>query len=279
MKKHHIILIAITVIIGAQANARELSIQQRLANVEKQLQQQSDGRTNTADVVVQNQQLQQQVAELKGVIEEQNYQIEKLKEKQKLLYIDIDSRLAELEAGTTTNTNVTQNVTDTAVATSDTNQGSASSAENTSQGDTDVNTIDADNSQQQPVLSTFQDDYDIAFAHLRGGRFLESARAFEDFIQKYPNNELTDNAYYWLGESYYVKRQYPQALAAFQALTQKFPNSSKAPDSWLKIGYSYYEMDDLIKADEGLNKVIDTYPNTDVAKLAKGRLRQLQRDN
>ena len=79
----------------------------------------------------------------------------------------------------------------------------------------------------KPKLSSYQEDYDSAFAHLRAGRFLESARAFEDFIQSYPQNELTDNAYYWLGESYYVKRQYPQALAAFQSLTTKFPDSSK----------------------------------------------------
>jgi TolA-binding protein len=82
-----------------------------------------------------------------------------------------------------------------------------------------------------------------------------------------------------LGESYYVKRQYPQALAAFQSLTVKFPDSSKASDSWLKIGYSYYEMDDLAKAETNLQKVVDSYPNTSIARLAKNRLLQLRRDN
>ncbi len=276
MKKYHMILIALVVIFSNHVNARELSIQQRLANLEKLFEQQSGNRTNTADIVIQNQKLQQQVAELKGVVEEQNYQIEKLKEKQKLLYIDIDSRLAELESSKVSNTGVSQNVNLTAESdNTQVDSVDASALENIAVNEAVENSV----TQQEPVLSSFQDDYDIAFAHLRGGRFLESARAFEDFIQKYPNNELTDNAYYWLGESYYVKRQYPQALAAFLTLTEKFPDSAKAADSWLKIGYSYYEMDDFVKADESLKKVINSYPNSNIARLAKNRLRQLQRDN
>lgn len=278
MNKYHMIVMALIVIFSTHINARELSIQQRLAKVEKLLEQQSGSRTNTADVVIQNQKLQQQVAELKGIIEEQNYQIEKLKEKQKLLYIDMDSRLAELESGKVNSTAPPQGVnvaTESDAIGSDIDSSEGQMVENNSMNEV----VDNNSMQQEPVLSTFQDDYDIAFAHLRGGRFLESARAFEDFIQKYPNNELTDNAYYWLGESYYVKRQYPQALSAFMMLTDKFPDSAKAADSWLKIGYSYYEMDDFIKADETLKKVINNYPNTNIARLAKNRLRQLQRDN
>ena len=250
-------------------NAKELSIQQRLMKLEEQISSQPSGRANVADLVVQNQTLQQQIAELKGMIEEQNYQIKSLKEKQKLLYVDIDSRLAELESRSTITSQASQ---------PDPTDEPQETAIEVEQSFNDLPVASGSNT-EQPVLSSSEDDYDIAFAHLKAGRFLESARAFEDFIQNHPNNELTDNAYYWLGESYYVKRQYPQALAAFQSLTEKFPNSSKAPDSWLKIGYSYYEMDDLIKADENLKKVVNNYPNTSIARLAKNRLRQLQRDH
>ena len=276
MKKHIIIFSTLMGLLAFNVNAKDLSIQQRIANLEKQIKQQADNRSNTADIVIQNQKLQQQIAELKGVIEEQNHQIQSLKEKQKLLYIDIDSRLTELES---------ENINTPVIMTPD---GGVSGEIATQTVDVDESyndsalTIDAiatDTMVAEPRLSNYQDDYDIAFAHLRAGRFLESARAFEDFIQKYPNNELTDNAYYWLGESYYVKRQYPQALSAFQSLTEKFPSSAKAPDSWLKIGYSYYEMDDFIKADENLRKVMNNYPNSSIARLAKNRLRQLQRDH
>lgn len=268
--KTPLLLLAFFCSFTASIHAAELSIQQRLAVVEKLVKQKSEGRNSAADLVMQLQVLQQQIAEMKGIIEEQNHQIKSLKEKQKLLYIDIDSRLAQLESqsGNNNSTNQQTNIsnpikTDTVVVDEDYGQPSV-----------ETNVINA-----VPKLSTFQEDYDIAFAHLRAGRFLESARAFEDFIQTYPQNNLTDNAYYWLGESYYVKRQYPQALAAFQSLTTKFPDSSKASDSLLKIGYSYYEMDDLAKAETHLQLVTEKYPNTSIARLAKNRLLQLRRDN
>lgn len=269
MKKYiSITLLLITVMaFSVQAKrTKEPTIQQRLAKLEQQAKQQPSSNINAADLVIENEKLQQQMAQLKGIIEEQNHRIDSLKEKQKLLYLDIDSRLAELESNSSTHKTTVDMTSNTTPIVE---------PQNNADTQTNITTVDT----SSPQLSGFQDEYDIAFAHLRAGRFLESARAFEDFIQKYPNNELTDNAYYWLGESYYVKRQYPQALAAFQSLTSKFPNSTKAPDSWLKIGYSYYEMDDLAKADENLKKVINNYPNSSVARLAQNRLRQLQRDH
>ncbi len=265
MKNITIIILCLSTISIATA-AKRLSIQDRLTIIEDKIEQQVVNTSNSADIIMQVQKLQQQIAQLKGTIEEQNHQINNLKEKQKLLYIDIDSRLGELESKPNTTTSTTTHkspILDTVEI-----------DEDYSKAEVTTNTMTA-----QPALSNDQDDYDIAFAHLRAGRFLESARAFEGFIQKYPNNELTSNAYYWLGESYYVKRQYPQALAAFKSLTSKFPNSKKIADSWLKIGYSYYEMDDLIQAEENLKKVINSFPNTPIARLAKNRLNQMQRDH
>ena len=275
------VLLSVFVLNAVQA-AKELTIQQRLYNLEKQMKQPQDNRSNVADVVLEVQTLQQQIAELKGVIEEQAYQINSLKEKQKLLYVDMDSRLSDLEVNNSLNTS--SNPTISNDLSSVDNQDSQNTADTTTQPltvEVDEGYNDGVSTQaiDEPALSSDQDDYDIAFAHLRAGRFLESARAFENFIQKYPNNDLTDNAYYWLGESYYVKRQYPQALAAFQTLTESFPTSAKAADSLLKIGYSYYEMDDFVKAEENLQKVIDNYPNSSLARLAKNRLRQLLRDH
>ena len=258
-------------LISFSAQGKKISLQDRMAKLERIVLEQGNSAVNTADIVAQNQELQQQIAELRGIIEEQGHQIQALKDKQKLLYVDIDSRLAELELSPVNNdkpTNQEQSPT------TNTESLTVEVDENYNNGVASTDTI-----QSEPKLSTYQDDYDIAFAHLRAGRFLESARAFEGFIQKHPENELTANAYYWLGESYYVKRQYPQALAAFQALIDKFPQSKKTADAGLKIGYCYYEMDDLIQAEKQLNKVVSSYPNTSIARLAQNRLRQMRRDH
>jgi tol-pal system protein YbgF len=251
--------------------SKKVSLQDRMAKLEQIVMEQSNSQVSTADIVAQNQELQQQIAELRGIIEEQNHQIQALKDKQKLLYVDIDSRLAELELSPVNNS---QPIDQQELQTTNTQPLTVEVDESYNNSAVSTDTV-----QNEPKLSSYQDDYDIAFAHLRAGRFLESARAFEGFIQRHPENDLTANAYYWLGESYYVKRQYPQALAAFQALIEKFPTSKKIADAGLKIGYCYYEMDDLTQAEKHLNQVVNSYPNTSIARLAGNRLRQMRRDH
>jgi tol-pal system protein YbgF len=119
-------------------------------------------------------------------------------------------------------------------------------------------------------------EYDQAFNALKDGRYAESARRFQGFIGQYPNSELTPNAYYWLGESYYVTQNYPISLDTFQKLLAQFPNSQKAPDALLKVGYCQYEMKQWDQAEATLNQVVQKYPDTTVARLAQGRLRALK---
>ncbi len=59
---------------------------------------------------------------------------------------------------------------------------------------------------------------------------------FLDFIAKYPKHPLVANAQYWIGEAYYVQRDYRQALVEFQKVLESAPGSAKAGDALLKIG-------------------------------------------
>ena len=118
-----------------------------------------------------------------------------------------------------------------------------------------------------------------AFAALKDGRYAESARRFQAFLDQYPSSGLASNAYYWLGESYYVTQNYKIALQSFQTLLQRYPESQKAPDALLKVGYSQYELKQWDQAEATLNQVVETYPDTTVAHLAQGRLRALKSES
>ena len=48
---------------------------------------------------------------------------------------------------------------------------------------------------------------------------------------RYPDSAIADNAQYWLGEAYYVTRDYEQAGAAFRTVGERWPNSRKSPDA------------------------------------------------
>ncbi len=68
----------------------------------------------------------------------------------------------------------------------------------------------------------------------------EARRAFDAFIESNPDHDLTDNAYYWLGETYYVVKDYASASHHFALGLQRFPDGNKAPDIMLKLGMSLY---------------------------------------
>lgn len=120
-----------------------------------------------------------------------------------------------------------------------------------------------------------QSAYDHAFDTLKGGNYAAAVMQFQQFLQDYPNNNLDDNAQYWLGESYYVMRDYDHAAAAFRTVGDKYPQSRKAPDALLKLGYTQIDQQ---KNDEGratLQLVLQRFPMSDAAKLAMERLMQL----
>ena len=121
-------------------------------------------------------------------------------------------------------------------------------------------------------------DYDQALAILREGRYDEAAQAFDRFLGNYPGSSYADNASYWLGETYYVTRDFDRALTTFQGLTERSPNSPKAPDSYLKTGYIHYEKQDWAAARAALDTVVSGYPGTTAARLASDRLQRMKKE-
>jgi len=290
-----------TAAVAMPATAQRLSLAERVDRLE---QQQAGGPGNNAvDLVNQIQALQSQVQQLQGQVEELKHQLDESKQRSKDQYIDLDSRIGRLEghapagaqpppgAGARNDApppdielgagpgagaipagrpndappRVRQNVGELR----DDERGDLSAPPPESAADAGASPADA--AGEQPA-------YDAAFAALKDGRYAESARRFQAFLDEYPSSGLAGNAYYWLGESYYVTQNYRIALKSFQTLLQRYPESLKAPDALLKVGYSQYELKEWDQAEATLNQVVQTYPDTTVAHLAQGRLRALKTD-
>ena len=78
--------------------------------------------------------------------------------------------------------------------------------------------------------------YDLALKKLQMGAYQEAQAELQNFLDLYPRDRLAGNAQYWLGETFYVQRDYKNATAAFLAGYTNYSNSIKAPDSLLKLG-------------------------------------------
>ena len=54
----------------------------------------------------------------------------------------------------------------------------------------------------------------------------------------HPNDALASNAQYWLGETYYVRRDFAAAAKAFAEGYKKYKDGAKAADTLLKLAMS-----------------------------------------
>ena len=104
-----------------------------------------------------------------------------------------------------------------------------------------------------------QSDYARAFDMLKGGDYSQAQAAFRDFLRDHPDGSLADNAQYWIGEAYYVTRDYDHAAEAFARVGERWPDSRKAPDAMLKLGYTQFEQKRYAAARGTLQQVVDRY--------------------
>jgi len=115
-------------------------------------------------------------------------------------------------------------------------------------------------------------EYRAAVELLRSGHHEDAIVALRAFIQHFPRHDYADNAQYWLGEAFYVQKDYQHALLEFRATIETYPRGNKVPDALLKVGYCYQALGQAEKAHATLEQVVNLYPKSEPAVLAAKRL-------
>ncbi len=108
--------------------------------------------------------------------------------------------------------------------------------------------------------------------------FATAETALRRFIDEYPKNDLTGNAYYWLGETHYVRKNYQDAAFTFAEGFQKFPKGMKAPDSLLKLGMTLAQLDKVKEACTAFARLLRNFPQAN-ARLKARVEREQDRSN
>ena len=239
--------------------------------------QEGSSREQMIDMVLQIQQLQDEVRSLRGQIEEQAHLIDTLRQRQRDQYLDLDQRISELASAAPRPMTSTQlpSVSPQYIPPEE----DVPEIRGENRESSTVSTIATPQTAARATVSSPEAEkeaYDTAFSALKELRYADAAEEFRAFMQQYPQSDYADNAQYWLGESYYVTRNYELALEAFNDLLTDFPSSLKQPDSLLKIGYTHYELKQWDSARAALTQVQEQYPGTTVARLAENRLRSMK---
>ncbi len=107
--------------------------------------------------------------------------------------------------------------------------------------------------------------YDFAFNYLKQNDYPRAQVALKDFLKAHPKDPLAGNAQYWLGETYYVRGDYPQAAQEFMNGYQNYPKTNKGPDNLLKLGMSLEKLSQREGACTAWGRIIKDYPDAEAA--------------
>ena len=189
--------------------------------------------------------LQQEVMELRGLVEQLQYELNRLKSIQDDRYLELDARLQQVFKA---NVQAPLPIVD-------------------SRGE------------QSPKLDmniSEKDLYETTQILIRNRQYEMAISQLEALIAKYPDSEYTANAYYWLGQVQAAKTNpdYEKARQALAQVISYFPEHNKVPDAAYALGKVYYTLGDCERATDLLQQVIDQYPDKSAAKLAETYLRE-----
>jgi tol-pal system protein YbgF len=123
-----------------------------------------------------------------------------------------------------------------------------------------------------PAAADPQAAYDSAYQLLRQADYDQAEVQLQRFIDAFPEHQLAGNAYYWLGETFYVRNNYEQAAISFARGYKSFPAGSKAPDNLLKLGMAFYGMGKTTEACATFSKLQADHP--DAPSVIRDRLRR-----
>ena len=221
--------------------------------------------------------LQTEVRQLRGALEERDNAISAMRERQRKLYLDTDSRIAALESGGGGGGSLDD--LDDLDDLSDLDD--LDDFDNTGGGN--GNQVSLSNLAAEPQAVPVPQiderreklDYQNAYDLLILGRNREAIAGFGNFLQSYPNGTYSDNAHYWLGEANYVERQFSEAIDRFNVVISQFPASRKVPDARLRKGFALYELQRYGEARQELIQVEREYRGRSIAALARRRIEQM----
>jgi tol-pal system protein YbgF len=230
--------------------------------------------------------LNRDLNKLRGSIEELNNKILNAEDRQRDMYLDLDTRLRRIE---TSNAELAGTVKKAGEALSATqgriDQLERSAANGTpyvppgggNAGDpagTNVAKTPSSASSER-MNAVVHGAYEEAMVKYRAREYQGAIKAFQVIATRFPEHPLAANAQYWTGDSFYQLRAYRAAIDAQSLLIAAYPESAKVPDALLNMGSAQLGLGDAVAARQSWEQLIANYPESRSAVKAADRLKRL----
>lgn len=240
---------------------------------------------------------------LRGLVEEQGYELNNLKRESLDRYTDLDARLTSLSTGvnaastpvaaptvvsapvaalTQTSPSApidaaapvsvpTQAVPQVAIDTAPIAAEEPAISVSLNEAPVDVSAPSV-----QPTVLTEQQQYQMALdSLLQDEQYQNAVTEFDQYLSLYPNGRFITNAYYWKGQAYVNLAMMEEARIAFETIVTQYPDGRKVDDAMYSLGTVYDKLGNAERAQQLLRQVQSRFPNTSAANLADIYLRSM----
>jgi tol-pal system protein YbgF len=119
--------------------------------------------------------------------------------------------------------------------------------------------------------------YKLAYGLLEAGQVVAARALFEEFLEKWPKDAYSDNALYWIGESYYAEKDFRLAALTFQRVRTDFVKGDKSKDALLKLGFCFFAMEKYKESLPFLKEFVRRFPKTKLAKKARKKIKEAEK--
>lgn len=252
----------------------------------------------------QNQQLSTEVRALRGLVEEQGFEIRKLQRDSLSRYTNVDQRLSNLESAPPASANpgsspiavppqVSDSLTRPATSRPSTADFSRPAINASGADSSSVSGVGSSRSSGnatppirntgrtlgrgtlQPAVLSEQQLYQMAYDSVINSNFDLSIAEFDQYLSAYPEGRFITNAYYWKGQAYLYLSRFEEARDSYEIIVNQYTGSAKLADAMYGLGLAYQGLGNISQAKQLLNDIKRRFPNTGVANLADTRLLSL----
>jgi tol-pal system protein YbgF len=133
-----------------------------------------------------------------------------------------------------------------------------------------------------------EETYQAAYLDFSKGLYPLAVSEFRDFLRRFPDSPLSDSAQYWIGEAYFsmaratasqpdkARENLEQAVQEFRKVMVAYPRGSKVPTALYKEALALVELKQTALAQARLQYLVEHFPQSEEAPLAKERLATLK---
>jgi tol-pal system protein YbgF len=219
-----------------QLETRIVKLEKALASVDGEKEQYI---RTSLDLQMQLEAVNTELRKLRGQNEELVHNLQDAEKRQKDFYIDLDARLRRFE---------------TAEASAQNERAAPVTKE-----------VTADPANESRA-------FEAAYSFYKAENYQSAADAFREFLRRYPKTMHEANVHYWMGNSYFLLKDFKSSLSSYEILVGKYEDHPRAAEAMLNIAECQMALSSKTAAKKTLKQLISQFPGSDAADKAKKRL-------